>query len=273
MASTGLYLWLHGLMAAVLDKNNIRVITPGPVAEHACLIGRVTSSDPATWDLAEVKGWFVLEGISAPAVLPARSPDFASFVIENVSGVRYDQSAFVLTVPLPDAILPLRLTMLEVKPQPPATVAPFHNGTLPLLVVFQYSNVDLERVQIPGLWQPPALSDGPIHLHLYVEPDPRLSNNQLHDPQSDLDKLVELFPGTAKFNVPENTIRGCVALPPVPGIGGVLTDSSGAVIEQLDLWEWSNQCNQSARRPVALLTFPGGMCPTGFFVLKGVTWA
>lgn len=283
MAGTDLFFWVHGLMAVILDRNSMRIITPGPAADHACLLGRVTSSDPATWNLADVSGWFVLEGISAPTVLPARSPKFGSFVIENVSDVRYDQSAFVLTLPLPDAIVPLRIILMAVKPKPNNNTVPFHSGSLPLLVVFQYNNVDLSRVRIPGLWQPPAVSSGPIHLHLYVEPDPRKQAvNPLHDPQSDLDMLVNLFPSTLKFDVsmptdPNNPSgtppRKCGILAPKPNLPGVLLDSVGTVIEQLDLWEWFNGCDQPANRPVPELTFAGGMCPTGMVVLKGVTWA
>jgi hypothetical protein len=282
MAGTDLFLWLHGLMAVVLDKNNLRIITPGPAANHACLLGRVTNHDPATWNLADVKGWLVLEGISSPTVLPPRSPKFDSFVIENVSDIRYDQSAFVLTVPLPDAILPLRVTLMPVKPKAGSNTIPFHSGDLPLLIVFQYSNANLDRVRIPGLWQPPAIPDGPVHLHLYVEPDPReAAENPPHDPQSDLDKLVDLFPSTLKFDVPipkdptnpsGPPPRKCGILVPKPDLPGVLLDSAGAVIEQLDLWEWFNQCDLPANRPVPPLTFQGGICPTGMFVLKGVTW-
>jgi hypothetical protein len=277
MAENNLFLWLHGLMAIVLDNNNIRIITPGPAAEHACLLGRVTSSDTSTWKLAPVKGWFVLEGISAPAVLPSRSPQFGSFVIEDVSDVRYDQSAFVLTVPLPDAILPLRITIMQVQPRPDDKAPPFPTGKLPLLVVFQYNNANLDRVRIPGLWQPPS-TDGPVHLHLYVEPDPRQSNgNPLHNPQLDLDMLVDLFPSTKKFDVvlPTNTDRVCSVLLPDPNITGVLRDDAGAAIEQLDLWEWFKKCNDPETRlaqGIPPLTIGAGICPTGVMVLKGVNW-
>lgn len=276
--SSDLYIWLHGLTAIVIGRNNIRILSPSSALNHLYLFGRVVDHNDPLAGLKPLDDWYFLEGISHQDKLPARDGQFQSFVLENISHVRYDLSRFVLTLPYPDEIIPLRIVKIRVLPLGNQK-APIGPGNLPLLPVFHYKNIDPRRVSIGGLWNGPGTSNGPIHLHIYVEPDPKTKVD--HDPQQPLAALVNLFPGVNKFKIPTQSDqcskpnqdpRHCHQLGSVPPtIQGALQGSAG-VIEQLDLWEWVQKCDVKVPPCAPQLTYESGICPPGFAILKGVAW-
>jgi hypothetical protein len=265
-----LYLWLHGLVGLAIGPNNIQILAPQKANDHVYRFGRAQSQDPlSTLQVLNNSHPYTLQVPGRPALPPRDPANFKTFVLNNVQQPNVTQSAFSLTVPYPDKIIGLRTTKIIVRPKPPQTTTPFGSGPLPLVVVLGYSNVDLQSVSITNLWTPPAGVTSPIHLHVYVEPNPSVST--MHDPQPDLDALVDMFPGQQEFIIKPSVaavhpgVHECHSLTPVAAIPGVKVE------EEMGIWEWMNNCNKNAP-PAHPLTYEAGVCPPGMFLMSGVNW-
>jgi hypothetical protein len=282
----GIFIWLHGLMGIVVDSGSIRILSPAQThLSHVHKFGRITPDADSTADLT---GTCSIQMSGRPTSLPKRDPAFGDFVT-NISTVDASQSAFALTLPYPNEIIPVRI----VKPR----VRSFRGGVLsgdqvlriPLTIIFHYSDVDFSSVTTSGITLPQKLTlpngDEVIHAHVFVEPDP--TDTSIQDAQPDLDALMAMVNNGQDRIIIDPEIDSCPKNPPQRHCHKLtaITDQNGndiplpgatrnrdqQVSEQMSIFEWGQKCDQ-ALDCLQPNTYDTGACPPHIF-LAGTTWS
>jgi len=284
-----IFLWLHGLMAIVVDQGSIRILSPTATQlSHVRKFGRIT---PAADSTANLTGACSIQMSNRSTALPRRDSAFDAFVAEGIktADVNAALSAFVLTLPYPDDIYPVRVVA--------TTVHRIHGGVwqatdpvrIPLTIIFHYKNVDLSSVTTTGGITLPNSNGQQMHAHVFVEPDP--ADEVMHESQPDLDALMNMFSmgidkividhGTDPCPVPGPTPkRHCYKITDItndtgsislPGADTVIIGGKTKITEQLSIFEWKHDCHD-AHRCLQPNTYETGACPPRIFLTEGTSW-
>ena len=160
-------LWFHGLFAFVVKHDYIAVITP-KVEEHQYLAGLWKQEQK----IREGE-WYRLSGVSDdahPNPRPALPADKA-LVIPAAQGVNMDDSYFLMRLPFPTQMIPLRYASASFS----GRQAPRQRAisTFPTVQIMRYKVVDYSNLRLdpfkPWISQkkPPPI----IHFHIFAEPN------------------------------------------------------------------------------------------------------
>jgi len=113
--------------------------------------------------LTDLQGNYELTGITRDGSCPREIQVLNTFVVQDVEEPKIDASKFSLKLPYPDFLFPFRMGSIQVRDISSAVKSPISSGSLPLVLVLQYANVNLWAVSIPNLWTAPP-AQGPYTL-------------------------------------------------------------------------------------------------------------
>jgi hypothetical protein len=272
-----IYVWLHGLMAIVIDQGKISILSPTKAMNHVHKFGRIIRSNDLS-GIVDLPSSCSVQMSGRPSTLPPRDPHFFSqFVVENVTQVDTSQSAFNLALPYPDEILPIRTTQVVIRSYKGSVLQSTIAAFIPTAIILHYLKVDMSSTTVTGL-SIPSNNGQPIHVHVFVEPDP--TDEAIHDAQPDVDELMNMFPGQNRVVItppkdpcePVPPKRHCHPLPDITAFPGATVNALKKVTEQRSIYEWRHQCGDQPPTCAALTTYETGACPPRILLMQGVSW-
>ena len=166
-ATPELCLWFHGLFAFVIKNDHIIVLTP-KVDDHQYLAGLWKQEQKI-----KEGEWYRLSGVSdasRPNPWPAMSKERMLF-LPGVKSINMADSYFLMRLPFPRQIIPLRYAKATFKGDDAAKVS--GSTTFPTVQIMRYRVLDYNNLRLEPFkaWvkqkRPPSI----IHFHIFAEPD------------------------------------------------------------------------------------------------------